>query len=93
MKNQSLSFKIIASITVLGLLILFSCIYCILMINKTQTYAQETGTNWMPSIEAMARWHSLIGNASRRSVLVMANSVAKYSEGIQQNLADIEDFK
>ena len=93
MEKKSLSFKIILSITILILLILFSCIYCIIMINKTQTYAQETGTSWMPSIEAFSRMNLYIGNLSRRSVLVVANSVAKQTDKQGKDLEDLAKIR
>ncbi|APJ02558.1 HAMP domain-containing methyl-accepting chemotaxis protein [Silvanigrella aquatica] len=92
MGNKSLSFKIITSISILGFLILFSCVYCITMINKAQFYANDVGTSWMPSIEAIARINVLAGNMSRRSILVMANAAIKDTEGREQNFADIEKF-
>ncbi len=91
--NKSLSFKIITSISILVLLILFSCGYCINMINKTQTYAQETGTSWMPSIEAFSRINLCIGNLSRREVLVIADTIANQKERLDKNLEDLTKFK
>jgi methyl-accepting chemotaxis protein len=93
MGNKSLSFKIITSISILVLLILFSCIYCIAMINKTQTYAQETGTSWMPSIEAFSRINLYTGNLTRREVLVIANSIANQKDKVTENSKDLEKFK
>ncbi len=93
MEQKSLAFKIITSIAILISLILFSCIYCITMINKTQTYAQETGTSWMPSIESFSRINLYVGNLSRRIVLVIADSLAKQTERLPKNLEDLEKFK
>ena len=93
MGNKSLSFKIITSISILVLLILFSCIYCITMINKTQEYAQDTGTNWMPSIEAFSRINLISGNLSRRELLLIANTLSGHKEYREENLKDIEKFK
>ena len=93
MGKKSLSFKIITSISILVILILFSCIYCITMINKTQTYAQETGGNWMPSIEAFSRINLYIGNLSRREVLVIADSIANQKERMTDNMKDLDKFK
>ena len=93
MEHKSLAFKIITSISILILLILFSCIYCITMINKTQEYAQDTGTNWMPSIEAFSRVNLIAGNLSRRGLLILANTLAGHTEYRADNLKDIEKFK
>ena len=92
MENKSLSFKIILSISILAFLILFSCMYCIYMINKTQEYANDTGTNWMPSIEIISKINLALGNLSRREVLVIANSVANQREQLSKNLEDLKTF-
>jgi methyl-accepting chemotaxis protein len=93
MNSKNLAFKIISSIVFLILIILFSCIYCIVMINKTQIYAQETGSNWMPSIEIFSRINLNISNLSRRYVLVIAESIANRKENLPNNLLDLEKFK
>ncbi|WP_397599540.1 MCP four helix bundle domain-containing protein [Silvanigrella sp.] len=93
MSSKSLSFKIITSISVMVALILFSCVYCIVMINKTQTYAQDTATNWLPSIEAFGRINLQIGNLSRRAVLVIADAVAGQTERLAKNTEDLNKFK
>ena len=93
MGNKSLSFKIITSISILVALILFSCVYCITMINKTQVYAQDTATNWLPSIEAMGKINNIFGSLSRREVLVIANNLANQTEEAEKNKNDIAKFK
>ena len=63
------------------------------MINKTQEYANDTGTNWMPSIEVISKINLAIGNLSRRGVLVIADSVANQRERLSKNLEEIKKFK
>ncbi|WP_397599541.1 methyl-accepting chemotaxis protein [Silvanigrella sp.] len=93
MGNKSLSFKIITSISILVALILFSCVYCITMINKTQVYAQDTATNWLPNIEMMGKIANIFGSLSRRHVLVMANNLANQLEEAEKNQADLAKFR
>lgn len=93
MENKSLSFKIITSIAILIALILFSCIYCITMINKTQTYAQDTGTNWMPSIEAFTQINTLVGNISRRHLYIITNSLGNQTQFIPKQVEGLLKFK
>jgi methyl-accepting chemotaxis protein len=93
MRNKSLSFKIITSISILVLLILFSCIYCITMINKTQTYAQDTATNWLPSIEAFGRISTFVGNISRRHIFIIANAQANETQAIPKQIEGLLKFK
>ena len=91
--KKSLSYKIITSVSILVSLILFSCIYCIYMINKTQVYAQDTATNWLPSIEAFARINKEIGNISRRSLSIMASKFSNDLEGMDKKFAGLTDFR
>ncbi len=93
MANKSLAFKIFFSIGILVSLLLFSCIYSILMINKTQVYAQDVATNWLPSIDSFGKVNLYIGNLSRRTVLVIADSVANQSERLEKNTEDLKKFK
>ena len=93
MAKKSLSFKIIFSISILTILISFSCVYCIFMMIKTQEYADDTGKNWMPSIETMSKINLNLGNLSRRGVLVIADSVAGQKERLPKNLEDIKKFR
>lgn len=53
MKKISLSFKLNLSLGILFLFILSISIYSIFMINKTYSYSQNTGENWLPSIVAV----------------------------------------
>ena len=93
MNNKSLSFKIITSISILVSLILFSCIYCIAMINKTQVYAQDTATNWLPSIESFAIMNREIGNISRRSLYILNSKFANDPTDMDKKLEGLNDFK
>jgi methyl-accepting chemotaxis protein len=87
MGHKSLAFKIITSIAILIALILFSCIYCIIMINKTQVYAQETATSWLPSIEAFSSINLEFGNTQKRLMMVIAHGITNKKELL---LKDIE---
>ncbi|WP_158998897.1 HAMP domain-containing methyl-accepting chemotaxis protein [Pigmentibacter ruber] len=93
MANKSLAFKIFFSIGILISLLLFSCIYSILMINKTQVYANDVATNWLPSIESFGRVNLYVGNLSRRAVLVIGDSVANQTERLAKNTEDLKKFK
>lgn len=93
MRNKSLSFKIISSIFLLIFLILFACVYCMYMINKTQIYATETGSNWMPSIAAFSELNVTIGNLSRRVVLVIADNIAGQRDKYVSNIEDINNYR
>ncbi|MGY3803236.1 HAMP domain-containing methyl-accepting chemotaxis protein [Pigmentibacter ruber] len=93
MANKSLAFKIFFSIGILISLLLFSCIYSILMINKTQVYANDVTTNWLPSIDSFGRMNLYVGNLSRRAVLVIADSVANQTEDLAKNTEDLKKFK
>lgn len=93
MRNKSLAFKIISSIFLLIFLILFACIYCMYMINKTQEFATETGANWMPSIAAFSDLNVTIGNLSRRVVLVIADNIAGQRDKYVSNIEDINKYR
>lgn len=93
MANRSLAFKIFASISILISLILFSGIYSIMMINKTQVFANEITTSWLPSIDSFGDMNLYIGNLSRRTVLVIADSVANQTERLAKNTEDLNKFR
>jgi CTP-dependent riboflavin kinase len=63
------------------------------MINKTQVYAQDTATNWLPNIEMMGKIANIFGSLSRRHVLVMANNLANQLEEAEKNQADLAKFR
>ncbi|WGL59318.1 methyl-accepting chemotaxis protein [Pigmentibacter sp. JX0631] len=75
MKKRSLSFKLNVSVLVLLTLILFSAIYASLMINKTQKFAQDTGTNWMPSILSSSKMSEGMSKYSRRIIGLLSNTM------------------
>ena len=93
MPNKSLSFKIVTSISILILLILFSCIYCITMINKTQVYAQDTATNWLPSVEAFSRINKLTGNLSSRHLYILANFLGEETKEVSEQIEGLKRLK
>ncbi|MBX9837367.1 MAG: hypothetical protein K2X69_03520, partial [Silvanigrellaceae bacterium] len=53
MSSRSLDFKLNVSILTLLILIIGVSIYSMFMINKTHSYAEDTGKNWLPSIVAI----------------------------------------
>jgi len=63
------------------------------MINKTQVYAQETSTNWLPNIEEFGSINQEIGRITRRSLNIMASKFANNEEGMEKNFAGLNDFK
>ena len=46
-------------------------IYSIIMINTSQKYAQETGTNWLPSVKSISKISDTYANTSRRLVAII----------------------
>ena len=93
MGNKSLAFKIIAFISIMIALILFSCIYSIYMINKTQEYAKETSTSWLPSINAFGEVNKFTGNLTRRVVSTIADSLSNFSDRLEKNTKDYNNYK
>ncbi len=93
MKNKSLSFKIITSISILISLILFSCIYCITMINKTQVYAQDTATNWLPSIEVFSKMNIEFANIQKRIVMILAHGLANNKDLMAKDIEFLDKYK
>jgi methyl-accepting chemotaxis protein len=88
MERKSLSFKLNISITILLILILAAGIYSIFMINKSQSYAQETGENWLPSVKSVSRISDSFGNTSRRHVAVLGDYATNQSTEIIQTDKD-----
>lgn len=80
MKKRSLSFKLNISILILIVFILFSAIYASVMINKTQTFADETGKNWMPSILSSTEMYEGFSKYSRRIIGILANQLTYTGE-------------
>ncbi|WGL58496.1 methyl-accepting chemotaxis protein [Pigmentibacter sp. JX0631] len=93
MTNKSLAFKIYTSISLLIILILFSCFYAISMINKTQVYAQETAKNWLPSISAFNELGKITGNLSRRMASSISDSLANKPENLSKNEESLNKYK
>ncbi len=75
MGNRSLAFKLNTSTIVLLLLIVGVSIYSVMMINKTQSYADNTGKNWLPSIVAIGQLSRDLTNAPRRLALYILDWV------------------
>ncbi|RDB35568.1 MAG: methyl-accepting chemotaxis protein [Spirobacillus cienkowskii] len=80
MKNKSLSFKLNISILILLLLILIGAVYTIIMINKTQTFAQETGQEWLPSVLSVSQMNEGIGKYARRIIGLLTTSLINTGE-------------
>lgn len=73
MQQKSLSYKLNTSIIILLLLILIAGIYAIIIINKSQGYAQQTGTNFLPSVKSVSKISSDFGFATRRYTNIIGN--------------------
>ncbi|APJ03307.1 HAMP domain-containing methyl-accepting chemotaxis protein [Silvanigrella aquatica] len=91
MSKKSLSFKLNISIIVLLLLIVCSGIYTILMINKTQDYAHETGDNWLPSVLSTSKMSEGVGKYARRILGLLSNSLIHTGE--EEKKLKEEDLK
>jgi len=63
------------------------------MIQKTQSYAENTGNSWMPSIEAFSKINLYVGNLSRRKILIIADSIANQRERMAKNFEELNNFK
>ncbi|APJ03308.1 HAMP domain-containing methyl-accepting chemotaxis protein [Silvanigrella aquatica] len=93
MEKKSLAFKLNISVLVLFLLILIAGIYAIIMINKSQEFAQETGTNWLPSVKSISQISDAYGNASRRHVSIIGSYGTKHSaEETKVDLEKLQEF-
>lgn len=89
MKNdKSFASKIYFSITILMLIILFSALYSIFMINKTQEFAQKTAELWLPSIDFAQDIKYEVGQLRRRNLLI---AIAPNQADFQENLAKLKD--
>jgi methyl-accepting chemotaxis protein len=93
MGNKSLSFKIIFSISILAILIFFSCIYCITMINKAQAYANDTGTNWFPSVTSNSYMNLYLSNYARRTLFIIAKGLDKDNSEFTENYLELTNFR
>ncbi len=93
MEQKSLAFKLNISIMILLLLLLFAGIYSIIMINKSQGYAQETGTNWLPSVRSVSRISDVFGNATRRHIAIIGDFATKRSSELtKSDIQKLEGF-
>ena len=93
MKSKSLALKLNFSTSILLILILIAGIYAIIMINKSQEYAQITGTNWLPSVKAISRMSDNFGNISRRHVLIIGDyATNKSTEQIGEDRNKLNEF-
>jgi methyl-accepting chemotaxis protein len=98
MGNRSLAFKLNTSTIILLLLIAGVSIYSALMINKTQSYADDTGSNWLPSIAAIGELNRDLTNAPRRLAIytldwtfnLPENSKAKDAETLQKFISKLD---
>ncbi len=79
-KSKSLSFKLNISIIILLSLINIAGVYTILMINKTQSYAQETGKNWLPSVLSTSEISTGISKYARRILGLLSTSLINSGE-------------
>jgi len=88
MKKKSLSLKLNISIFILLSLIIFSGLFTIFMINKTQSFAQETGKNWLPSVLSTSRMSEGMGKYGRRFFSLLLNSMVHSGEEGNKILAE-----
>jgi methyl-accepting chemotaxis protein len=94
MKKSSLAFKLNISTFTLLFFIVFSGIYSIVMIKKTQFLADETGQNWMPSIHLSGEIIDQVSKYSRRLIFTLIHLAEEKEEGIhQQNVKMLETYE
>ena len=91
MKQKSLSFKLNISIIILLALIILAGIYTIFMINKTQSYAHETGENWLPSVLSTSEMSDGISKYARRILGLLSTSLI--NSGEEEKKLKAEDIK
>jgi len=68
MSSRSLDFKLNASTLTLLILIIGVSIYSMFMINKTHSYAEDTGKNWLPSIVSVGELNRDLTMTPRRLI-------------------------
>ncbi len=78
--KKSFAFKLNFATILLLFFILFAGFYSILMINKSQTYVHETGSNWLPSVNSIAGISENFGQISRRHILIIGNYLTNQSK-------------
>jgi methyl-accepting chemotaxis protein len=91
MKKKSLSFKLNTSISILLTLIILAAAYTIYMINKTQSYAHETGENWLPSVLSTSEMNEGISKYARRILGLLSTSLINTGE--EEKKVKAEDIK
>lgn len=91
--KRSFAFKLNIATIILLSSILISGLYSILMINKSQEYAHETGINWLPSVNLLAGISENIGQISRRHVTIIGNYLTNQEkEKIESDKAKLNEF-
>jgi methyl-accepting chemotaxis protein len=94
MKKLSLAFKLNFSTLVLLLLIISSGFYSILMIQKTQALAENTGKNWLPSIHAAKEFVENLSKYSRRVFGTLIHmAVGKDSDVYRENIKALQKYQ
>lgn len=99
MKKKSLAFKLNISTLVLLFIFLSISVYAILVINKTNSYANETGQFWLPSITATTNINRELTAAPRRLIIYILmwinnapeNEKKKSEELLEKYTKSLED--
>ncbi len=93
MRKKTLAFKLNFSVSLLILLIFSVGIYSVIMINKTQEFSYDTGTNWLPGVKAIAEISENFGNLTRRHALILGELATKVDKGeIEKNIKVLNNF-
>jgi len=64
-----------------------------LILNKIQSFADDTAANWLPSIEALGKMNKYLGNYTRRVIVMAADAGINRTVEQEKNLADTEKFR
>ncbi|BBH54643.1 methyl-accepting chemotaxis protein [Fluviispira sanaruensis] len=91
MSKKSLSYKLNISIVILLTLILAAALYTIFMINKTQSYALETGESWLPSVLSTSEMSEGVSKYARRILGLLSTSLINTGDDDKKTKA--EDIK
>ncbi|WP_186650496.1 MCP four helix bundle domain-containing protein [Fluviispira vulneris] len=91
MSKKSLSYKLNISIVILLTLILAAALYTIFMINKTQSYALETGESWLPSVLSTSEMSEGVSKYARRILGLLSTSLI--NTGDEDKKTKAEDIK
>ncbi|APJ03309.1 HAMP domain-containing methyl-accepting chemotaxis protein [Silvanigrella aquatica] len=93
MGNRSLAFKLNTSAIILLILVFGVSLYSSYMINKTQTYADDTGRNWLPSIAAVGQLNRDLASAPRRlSIYTLDWSFNSSTEEKNKNAKTLDEY-